>query len=139
MEAGETCGWWGLQSLFSGHSQPFPKISGFPLSLVGFRPSSYPAGWAGLQSGPRAPFHPSSNSFLPPSPEKRVGRGKSSFSSKRWAEVTLQLERKPNPASSSLSGGGGGAKWFHVRDGSLRKTGINTPPSSCLRRAESGP
>lgn len=62
------------------------------------------------QSRPQAPFHPACNSFLPPrashlkkESDGRRGREIVIFSSPRWTEVTLQLERKPNTASSSPS------------------------------------
>lgn len=65
------------------------------------------------QLGLQAPVHPTCNSFLPPQAshlEKKESDGRRGvqrkiviFSSQRWTEVTLQLERKPNTASSSLS------------------------------------
>lgn len=95
----------------------FPAISrdlGFlPHPVSHPDPLPPPTNRAGLRL--QAPFHPACNSFLPPSslsPEKKnkkkrvrwkTGREIVIFSSQRWTEVTLQLERKLNTASSSLS------------------------------------
>lgn len=136
------------RKFFLGHSQPSPEISGFSSSSLLFGVSSSPTGW-GRSGSCIAPCV--IVSFLPKSLTlKKVLDGKKGrkiviFSSQQWTEVTLQLERKPNTASSSLSvwedgwDGGGEEKgaikvvpcetWKRC----LGKTGIdtlNTPPHS---------